>query len=92
MRLNLTAKRVLFRLNSHKYTMDFLIGHVVELSDAAIAAGIILQLGNILIKETLSPTIIFLLGIVLAVFLQEDRKGIVLRRVALVDLFGKCTN
>ena len=92
MRLNLTAKRVLFRLNSHKDTKDLLVGHVVEHGDSAKAAGIILQLGDILIKETLSPTVIFLLGVALAVFLQEDRKGVVLRRVALVYLFGKCTN
>ena len=72
--------------------MNFLVSHIVELSDTTIAAGIILQLGDILIKESLSPTVLFLLGVVFTVFLQEDRKGIVLRRVAFVDLFGKYTN
>lgn len=90
--LNLTAKIVLCQLNSHKDTMNFLVSHIVELSDTTIAAGIILQLGDILIKESLSPTVLFLLGVVFTVFLQEDRKGIVLRRVAFVDLFGKYTN
>ena len=72
--------------------MDFLVSHVIELSDTAIAAGIILQLSDILIKEGLSPTVLFLFGVILAIFLQENRKGIVLRRVALVYLLGKCTN
>ena len=72
--------------------MDFLVSHVIELSDTAIAAGIILQLSDILIKESLSPTVLFLFRVILPVFLQEDRKGIVLRRVTLVYLLGKCTN